>query len=117
MDGGIHPLEVRVLRRGRRCSGGLTHHSIYEPVGRGRSMHADRRFGNAAAYICMPRCGRLEGPPRPPTGARGASQRSRVGILLCEYNLFTAAVNQRRGQTVEGRPSLKFCPRILTALP
>ena len=55
-------------------------------------------------YVCG---GRLEG-----RTSSGASQRTRVrlrtgpenrvGILLCEYNLFTAAVNQGRGQA-DGR--------------
>ena len=57
-------------------------------------------------YVCGG--GRLEGRThvgREPTHARlrlRAGPENRVGILLCEYNLFTAAVNQGRGQA-DGR--------------
>ena len=110
-------------------SGGLTHHSIYVPVVR-RSRSVGGSVGRSAdamvigvsamrqlTYVCG---GRLEGRThvgREPTHhvllRLRAGPENRVGILLCEYNLFTAAVNQGRGQADEGTDEGDgFCPRI-----
>ena len=104
-------------RRGGRAdgSGGLTHHSIYVPVvRRSRSVggSADAMVIGVSAmrqltYVCGG--GRLEGrthvvgrEPAHATRRLRAGPENRVGILLCEYNLFTAAVNQGRGQADVG---------------
>ena len=83
------------------------------------SIDADRRFGNATAYICMLRPSvRLEGPPSPPPGGARARAKARgaSGFYCANIICLRAAVNQGRGQTeVRPRPPLKFCPRIATA--
>ena len=67
-------------------------------------------------YVCG---GRLEGRThvgREPTHhvlLLRKGPENRVGILLCEYNLFTAAVNQGRGQADEGTDSAPVFHRHL----
>ena len=70
-----------------------------------------------AAAVLKGRRSRRAHVGREPTHALlRAGPENRVGILLCEYNLFTAAVNQGRGQadwTDEGTDSAPVFHRHL----
>ena len=66
-----------------------------------------------AAAVLKGRRSRRAHVGREPTHALlRAGPENPVGILLCEYNLFTAAVNQGRGQADRTDEGDGFCPRI-----
>ena len=116
--GGEHRSECCGCGGGRDAhasgSWGLTHHSIYVHVvrsvgrGRGRSRPAGRRsmlIGVSAmpqlTYVCCGRPSVLKGRRRAAKRRTCAGQGTRcVGILLCEYNLFTGG--RKSGSRTDG---------------